>query len=66
MTCRVTDENSVQIGGLQISKAEEEKNRKRKVKAGIILQHLDIIKDEFWVKRPWLISNKPGKIIKIQ
>ncbi|RKF80341.1 tRNA guanylyltransferase [Golovinomyces cichoracearum] len=65
-TCRVTDENSDQIGGLQISKAEEERNRKRKVKAGIILQHLDIIKDEFWVKRPWLISNKPGKIIKVQ
>ncbi|TQS35429.1 hypothetical protein Golomagni_04149 [Golovinomyces magnicellulatus] len=65
-TCRITDEDSAQIGDLQISKTEEEKNRKRKAKAGITLQHLDIIKDEFWVKRPWLISNKPGKIIKVQ
>lgn len=25
------------------------------------MEHLDIIKDDFWDRRPWLLSNKPGK-----
>lgn len=30
----------------------------------MVIEHLDIIKDEFWDKRPWILSNKPGKIPK--
>jgi len=46
----------------EISKTQAEKERKKKSKARITVQHLDIIKDEFWQRRPWLLSNKPGKI----
>ncbi|CAG8948997.1 hypothetical protein HYFRA_00002125 [Hymenoscyphus fraxineus] len=47
-----------------LSKTQEEKDRKRRAKARIAVQHVDIIKDEFWQRRPWLLSNKPGKIPK--
>ncbi|KAI0021108.1 tRNA guanylyltransferase [Xylariomycetidae sp. FL0641] len=45
-----------------ISKTQEEKDRKRRAKAKVVVEHLDIIKEEFWERRPWLLSNKPGKI----
>ncbi|KAK5663540.1 hypothetical protein OQA88_3971 [Cercophora sp. LCS_1] len=48
----------------QQSKSQEEKDKKRRAKAAIVVQHLDIIKDDFWDRRPWLLSNKPGKIPK--
>lgn len=48
----------------EISKTQAEKDRKRRAKARITVQHIDVIKDEFWQKRPWLLSNKPGKIPK--
>ncbi|KZF22032.1 tRNAHis guanylyltransferase [Xylona heveae TC161] len=48
----------------QLSKTQQEKERKRREKARITVQHIDIIKDEFWQRRPWLLSNKPGKIPK--
>jgi len=48
----------------ELSKTQEEKDRKRRAKARITVQHVDIIKDEFWERRPWLLSNKPGKIPK--
>ncbi|KAL2271045.1 hypothetical protein VTJ83DRAFT_416 [Remersonia thermophila] len=46
------------------SKTQSEKDRKRRAKAHIVVEHLDIIKDDFWDRRPWLLSNKPGKIPK--
>jgi len=61
----VVDENSAKtIEQLELSKTQEEKDRKRRAKAVITVQHVDIIKDEFWERRPWLLSNKPGKIPK--
>jgi len=48
----------------ELSKTQEEKDRKRRAKARITVQHVDVIKDEFWQRRPWLLSNKPGKIPK--
>jgi tRNA(His) guanylyltransferase len=45
----------------QQSKTQAENERKRRAKARIVVEHLDIIKDEFWDRRPWLLSNKPGK-----
>jgi tRNA(His) guanylyltransferase len=50
--------------GKELSKTQEEKDRKRRAKARVTVQHLDIIRDEFWEKRPWLLTNKPGKIPK--
>jgi tRNA(His) guanylyltransferase len=46
------------------SKSQSEKDRKKRAKAAIVVEHLDIIQDEFWNRRPWLLSNKPGKIPK--
>lgn len=28
------------------------------------MEHLDIIKDDFWERRPWLLTNKPGTVPK--
>lgn len=48
----------------QQSKSQTEKDKKKRAKAEIAVQHLDIIKDDFWDRRPWLLSNKPGKFPK--
>ncbi|KAI1103584.1 tRNA guanylyltransferase [Jackrogersella minutella] len=54
-----------ELGGpVQQSKTQDENDRKRRAKARVLVDHLDIIKDDFWEKRPWLLSNKPGKIPK--
>ncbi|KAI9848279.1 MAG: tRNA-His guanylyltransferase [Sclerophora amabilis] len=47
-----------------LSKTQEEKDRKRRGKARITVEHIDIIRDEFWLQRPWLLSGRPGKIPK--
>ncbi|KAI1807034.1 tRNA guanylyltransferase [Daldinia bambusicola] len=49
---------------VQQSKTQNEKDRKRRTKAKVVVDHVDIIKDEFWQRRPWILSNKPGKIPK--
>ncbi|KAI2603941.1 tRNA guanylyltransferase [Hypoxylon fragiforme] len=46
------------------SKTQDDKDKKRRAKAVVVVNHLDIIKDDFWERRPWLLSNKPGKISK--
>ncbi|OTA64222.1 tRNAHis guanylyltransferase [Hypoxylon sp. EC38] len=46
------------------SKTQDENDKKRRAKARVLVDHLDIIKDDFWERRPWLLSNKPGKIPK--
>ncbi|KAB8304479.1 hypothetical protein EYC80_003870 [Monilinia laxa] len=59
------DEDSAKTANeKELSKTQAEKDRKRRAKARITVQHIDVIKDEFWEKRPWLLSNKPGKIPK--
>ncbi|PVH75327.1 tRNAHis guanylyltransferas-like protein Thg1 [Cadophora sp. DSE1049] len=61
----IIDEDSAKtVEQMAMSKTQEEKDRKRRAKARITVQHVDIIKDEFWERRPWLLSNKPGKIPK--
>ncbi|KAI8151485.1 tRNA(His) guanylyltransferase [Colletotrichum sp. SAR 10_70] len=45
----------------QQSKSQAEKEKKKRNKARVVIEHLDIIKDNFWDRRPWLLSNKPGK-----
>ncbi|CBF88750.1 tRNA guanylyltransferase [Aspergillus nidulans FGSC A4] len=45
-----------------ISKSQQEKLRKLRRKAQVIVEHVDIIKDEFWERRPWILSGKPGRL----
>ncbi|KAJ9354339.1 Thg1 C terminal domain-containing protein [Paecilomyces variotii] len=45
-----------------ISKTQQEKIRKLRRKARVVVDHVDIIKDDFWQRRPWILSNKPGKL----
>lgn len=44
-----------------MSKTQQEKLRKAKAKAQVVVDHVDIIKDDFWSQRPWLLSGKPPK-----
>jgi len=44
-----------------MSKTQAEKMRKIRQKAKVVTRHVDIIRDEFWVQRPWIKSGKPGK-----
>ncbi|KAJ6786055.1 hypothetical protein PWT90_02749 [Aphanocladium album] len=46
------------------SKTQNENDKKRRSKARIVIEHLDIIRDDFWDRRPWILSNKPGKVPK--
>ncbi|CAI4218659.1 unnamed protein product [Parascedosporium putredinis] len=46
------------------SKTQAEKDKKKREKTRVLVDHLDIIKDDFWDRRPWLLSNKPGKVPK--
>lgn len=47
---------------MQTSRTQREKINKLRRKAQVVVDHVDIIKDEFWEKRPWILSNKPGKL----
>ena len=45
---------------INMSRTAREKDRKKRSKAAILMEHVDIIKDDFWDKRPWLLSGKTG------
>ncbi|EFW99460.1 trnahis guanylyltransferase [Grosmannia clavigera kw1407] len=47
-----------------LSKSKEESDKKRRAKARITAEHLDIIKDDFWDRRPWLLTGQPGTLPK--
>lgn len=64
MSEAIDEDSAKTIEQKELSKTQEEKDRKRRAKARITVQHVDVIKDEFWQRRPWLLSNKPGKIPK--
>ncbi len=49
---------------IQQSKTKAEHDRKKRAKARITIEHLDIIKDDFWDRRPWLLSGRPGTLPK--
>lgn len=46
----------------EVSKTQQEKLRRLRRKAKVVVEHVDIIKDDFWERRPWILSNKPGKL----
>jgi tRNA(His) guanylyltransferase len=39
-----------------LSKTQLEKERKRKQKARVVVEHVDIIKDKFWQENPWILG----------
>ena len=41
-----------------LSKTQLAKQRKRHAKAVITIEHVDIIKDAFWVERPWILGEE--------
>ena len=43
-------------GEAAMSKTQQAKQKKMKTKADIVIQHCDIIKDDFWDERPWLLG----------
>lgn len=44
----------------QMSKTQREKERKKRGKARIVTEHVDIIGDGFWERRPWILSGRAG------
>jgi tRNA(His) guanylyltransferase len=46
----------------ELSRTQQEKLRKLRRKVQVVVDHVDIIKDEFWQRRPWILSGKPGKV----
>lgn len=50
------------VPGSKPSKSQQDKLRKLRRKARVVVDHVDIIKDEFWDRRPWILSNTPGKL----
>lgn len=43
-----------------LSKTQQEKQRKRRAKAVVTIEHVDIIKDMFWDERPWILVAQDG------
>ncbi|KAJ5676799.1 tRNA(His) guanylyltransferase [Penicillium maclennaniae] len=44
------------------SRSQQDKLKKLRRKAQVVVDHIDIIKDDFWERRPWILSNKPGTL----
>ncbi|ORY14139.1 tRNAHis guanylyltransferase-domain-containing protein [Clohesyomyces aquaticus] len=42
------------------SRTAREKDRKKRQKARIVVEHVDFIRDEFWERRPWILSGRAG------
>lgn len=40
------------------SKTQLEKEKKRAKKAQVVVEHVDIIQDAFWEKRPWILGDQ--------
>lgn len=53
------DIESVEVA---MSKTQLEKERKKKMKAEIVVEHVDLIQDAFWEARPYILAGKRGVI----
>ncbi|KAI9660922.1 MAG: tRNA-His guanylyltransferase [Bathelium mastoideum] len=47
-----------------ISETQMAKEQKARKKARIAIEQVDMIRDEFWLRRPWILSGKPGRATK--
>jgi len=48
--------HDTQVSTKPLSKTQQEKQRKRRAKAVVTTEHVDIIKDTFWEERPWILN----------
>lgn len=57
-------ENSGKAGGgeVELSKTQLEKERKRKMKAEVVVEHVDLIQDAFWEARPYILAGRRGVV----
>lgn len=44
----------------EMSRTQREKDRKKRTKARVVIEHVDVIRDEFWERRPWILSGRAG------
>ncbi|KAF2476112.1 Thg1-domain-containing protein [Lindgomyces ingoldianus] len=44
----------------EMSKTAKDRDRKKRQRARIVVEHVDVIKDGFWEKRPWILSGRTG------
>ncbi|KAI9892980.1 MAG: tRNA-His guanylyltransferase [Vezdaea aestivalis] len=47
-----------------VSRSAMDQERKRRAKARVTTVHIDLIKSDFWTQRPWILSGKPGRVVK--
>ena len=57
-------EAEAQSDDAALSRTQADRDRRKRGKACVVVEHVDIIKDDFWDRRPWLLSNRPGKVPK--
>lgn len=55
-------EESSRSSPLNMSKTALQQERRKKAKAGIAVWHGDIIQDEFWLRRSWILSGRAGSL----
>lgn len=57
-------EKSGKTGGgeVELSKTQLEKERKRKMKAEVVVEHVDLIQDAFWEARPYILAGRRGVV----
>ncbi|EEH15892.2 hypothetical protein PABG_05979 [Paracoccidioides brasiliensis Pb03] len=58
----VEAETGEEVPPTEMTKSQLARLRKIQKKATIVVKHMDIIKDDFWEQRPWILSNKPGRL----
>ncbi|KAM0719907.1 hypothetical protein Q7P37_004042 [Cladosporium fusiforme] len=49
-------------GEAVLSKSQMEKERKRKMKAEVVVEHVDLIQDAFWEARPYILAGRRGVV----
>ena len=47
-------------GDVPMTKTQLERERKRKMKAEVVVEHCDLIQDAFWEARPYILAGKRG------
>lgn len=55
-------EDDTSVPESKSSRSQQDRLKKLRRKAQVVIDHVDIIKDDFWERRPWILSNKPGKL----
>ncbi|KAJ5089351.1 hypothetical protein N7532_008035 [Penicillium argentinense] len=57
-----SEEEGSAVPQAETSRSQQDKLKRLRRKAQVVVDHIDIIKDDFWLRRPWILSGKPGKL----